>query len=98
MSNFKVFIGDNDNHAKYVGQILDDITLTQLNNKQDALISGTNIKTVNGTSILGSGNLAISEVASQSSGTIKFWTGTQTQYDAIITKDATTLYIIIPAS
>ena len=40
----------------------------------------------------------ISEVASQSSGTIKFWTGTQTQYDAITTKDATTLYIVIPAS
>lgn len=40
----------------------------------------------------------ISEVASQSNGTIKFWTGTQTQYDAITTKDATTLYIVIPAS
>ena len=69
-----------------------------LGTKQDTLVSGTNIKTVNGTSILGNGNLAISEVASQSSGTIKFWTGTQTQYDAITTKDATTLYIVIPAS
>ena len=40
----------------------------------------------------------ISEVASQNSGTIKFWTGTQVQYDAITIKDATTLYIVIPAS
>jgi hypothetical protein len=35
-------------------------TLDGLNNKQDKLISGTNIKTVNGTSILGSGNITIS--------------------------------------
>lgn len=30
-----------------------------LNNKQDALVSGTNIKTINNTSILGSGNISI---------------------------------------
>lgn len=33
---------------------------TQLNGKQAALVSGTNIKTINGSSILGSGNLTIS--------------------------------------
>lgn len=42
----------------------DYITLTQLENrllnKQDKLVSGTNIKTINGESILGSGNIAIS--------------------------------------
>lgn len=32
----------------------------QLNNKQATLVSGTNIKTINGTSILGSGNITIS--------------------------------------
>ena len=32
---------------------------TAFNNKQDALVSGTNIKTVNGNSLLGSGNLNI---------------------------------------
>lgn len=31
------------------------------NAKQDTLVSGTNVKTINGTSILGSGNLAINE-------------------------------------
>lgn len=33
---------------------------TQLNKKQATLVSGTNIKTINGTSILGSGNITIS--------------------------------------
>ena len=33
---------------------------TALNDKQDTLVSGTNIKTINGESILGSGNLVIS--------------------------------------
>ena len=32
---------------------------TQLGNKQDTLVSGTNIKTVNSTSLLGSGNVAV---------------------------------------
>lgn len=35
------------------------ITTTQLNTKQDTLVSGTNIKTVNNESILGSGNISI---------------------------------------
>lgn len=34
-------------------------TTTQLNSKQDTLVSGTNIKTINGNSILGSGDLTI---------------------------------------
>ena len=33
---------------------------TDLNSKQDTLVSGTNIKTVNNTSLLGSGNITIS--------------------------------------
>lgn len=35
-------------------------TKTSLNNKQDNLVSGANIKTINGESILGSGNIVIS--------------------------------------
>jgi hypothetical protein len=37
---------------------------TTFNGKQDALVSGTNIKTVNGTTLLGSGNLAVGTVTS----------------------------------
>lgn len=42
-----------------------DATQTALNAKQNTLISGTNIKTINSTSLLGSGNIAIA-----SSGTV----------------------------
>lgn len=34
-------------------------TKTELNGKQDTLVSGTNIKTINNTSLLGSGNVAV---------------------------------------
>ena len=37
----------------------DFATTEQLNGKQDALVSGTNIKTINGNSILGEGNIQI---------------------------------------
>lgn len=37
---------------------------TQLNNKQPTLVSGTNIKTINSTSLLGSGNIAVGTVTS----------------------------------
>jgi hypothetical protein len=39
-------------------------TQTALNAKQDTLVSGTNIKTINGNNILGSGDLAISTLGS----------------------------------
>ena len=40
----------------------DYATTTQLNSKQDTLVSGTTIKTVNGESILGNGDIEISSV------------------------------------
>jgi hypothetical protein len=49
------------------------------NNKQAALVSGTNIKTVNGTTLLGSGNLAVGTVTSVSgTGTVNGLTLTGT--------------------
>lgn len=42
------------------------------NGKQAALVSGTNIKTINGSSVLGSGDLAISGLPSQTSNAGKF--------------------------
>lgn len=41
---------------------------TSISNKQDTLVSGTNIKTINGESILGSGNIAISGGSGSGSG------------------------------
>jgi hypothetical protein len=45
--------------------------------KQDALVSGTNIKTINGSSILGSGNLTISAPPEPSTTTILTLAGNQ---------------------
>lgn len=42
------------------GDLSDYATIEQLNQKQDTLVSGTNIKTINGESVLGSGDLTIS--------------------------------------
>lgn len=44
-----------------------------LSNKQDKLVSGTNIKTINGTSILGSGNINITGGSSITESTISGW-------------------------
>lgn len=90
---------------------------TGLATKQATLVSGTNIKTINNISLLGSGNITITSapdidnksittnsddelqtvgVIDQNNTTnaIKTWTGTKAQYDAIVTKDANTLYNI----
>ena len=58
--------------------------IPDITTKQDTLVSGSNIKTINGTSLLGAGNI---EVA-------KEWIGTQAEYDALPTKDNNTTYYI----
>lgn len=51
--------------ANITGQPTDNTNLaTALNGKQDTLVSGTNIKTVNNTSLLGSGNISVGTVTS----------------------------------
>ena len=57
---------------------------TALAAKQDTLVSGTNIKTINNETLLGSGNIVVPKV----------WSGTQAEYDAITTKDSGTIYLI----
>lgn len=49
-------------------------TDTLLGNKQDALVSGTNIKTINSTSLLGSGNIDIQGITTVTGGSIRIWT------------------------
>ena len=65
--------------------------LVQLDAKQEALVSGTNIKTINGQSILGSGNITIEGGSSSGYQIVKL---TQAEYDALETKDPDTLYAI----
>ena len=89
---------------------LDGIDLTT---KQDVLVSGTNIKTVNGISILGEGNITI-EGGSGNVDLSNYYTKTETnelvnpkleqvtltqaEYDALSTKEENVLYIISDAS
>jgi hypothetical protein len=53
---------------------------TQLNAKQATLVSGTNIKTVNGTSIVGSGNADLPHASSSVYGTVKAYVSGTTLY------------------
>lgn len=76
-------------HEKYA--LADD-----LSSKQDTLVSGTNIKTVNNQSLLGSGNITIEGGSGASVIEV-----TQAQYDALVTAgtlDLTALYIITDAT
>lgn len=66
-------VGDRVRYSNYIYECITAITTaeawtsehwkqvdnlqTQINNKQDALVSGNNIKTINGLSLLGSGNI-----------------------------------------
>lgn len=61
--------------------------------KQEALVSGTNIKTINNESILGSGNITISG-GSGGSNVVEL---TQAQYEALVDKDPDVLYVITDA-
>jgi hypothetical protein len=84
---------------QYLNSVTSNVQ-TQIDSKQATLVSGTNIKTVNGTSLLGSGNITISGGTSTSSGTfkeIRFKWGVTTnapasgdsvlQHDTLIGKD-----------
>jgi hypothetical protein len=55
---------------------------TALNAKQDTLVSGTNIKTINGTSLLGSGNIPVVTSPSGVAGAIQFSNGSAFASDA----------------
>jgi hypothetical protein len=64
---------------QYIGGLTSDAQ-TQITSKQAALISGTNIKTVNGTTLLGSGDLVIgggdvTKVGTPANNQIGVWTG-----------------------
>lgn len=80
----------------------------ELRKKQDKLVSGTNIKTINNQSILGEGNLEVTipDATTATSGAMSAadktkldsisneWVGTQAQYDALTTKDDNIIYYI----
>lgn len=60
-NNIAVFDGTTGKLLKDGGAAVSSLaTTSQLSTKQDTLVSGTNIKTINGSSILGSGDLTVS--------------------------------------
>jgi len=65
-------------------------TQTALDAKQATLVSGTNIKTVNGTSVLGSGNIAISSAVAWGgvTGTLSNQTDLQTALDGKVDENS----------
>lgn len=68
--------------------------------KQDTLVSWTNIKTINGTSVLGSWDITVwwdVQVSSQANNILTSWTklrcGTQANYEALWSYDSNTIYL-----
>lgn len=59
-----VGLGNADNTSD-TNKPVSSATQTALNSKQDTLVSGTNIKTINSSSLLGTGDLVISSVAKE---------------------------------
>jgi hypothetical protein len=72
-----VGLGNVDNTSD-ANKPVSTVTQTALNAKQDTLVSGTNIKTINNTSLLGSGNITIS--GGDTSGLVPY-TGATTNVD-----------------
>lgn len=63
----------------------------KLYDKLEVTMPGEESKTASFIDILNAGN---GVVKTSNGGKVKFWSGTQQEYDAIATKDANTLYII----
>ena len=91
LSNYQTLIdSSNKLNADYItdgttNKVVTAAEKTTWSGKQDQLVSGTNIKTINGTSILGSGNISTSELPSQSGNSGKFLTtnGTTASWETI---------------
>lgn len=84
--------------------------IPDITTKQDKLVSGTNIKTVNGTSLLGAGNITIesektdlsnyynkSQTNALVSSKLEQVTLTQAEYDSLTSKEDNVLYVISDA-
>ena len=74
---------NNVDNTSDVNKPVSTATQTALNLKQDTLVSGTNIKTINSNSILGSGNISISSAVAWGgiTGTLSTQTDLQTALD-----------------
>jgi len=73
----KTFVGlGNVDNTSDANKPISTATQTALNAKQDTLVSGTNIKTINGASVLGSGDLVVGGSTTLAVGTTPITSGT----------------------
>ena len=88
----KSYVDSNSSSWGSIGGTLSNQTDLQnaLNAKQDTLVSGTNIKTINSSSILGSGNLSITASAAGLNTQVQFNDSGTIGGDAGLTYDKTT--------
>lgn len=88
----KSYVDSNSSSWGSIGGTLSNQTDLQnaLNAKQDTLVSGTNIKTINSSSILGSGNLSITASAAGLNTQVQFNDNGSIGGDAGLTYDKTT--------
>jgi hypothetical protein len=93
----KSYVDSNSSSWGSIGGTLSNQTDLQnaLNAKQDTLVSGTNIKTINSTSILGSGNLSITASAAGTNTQVQFNDGGSIGGDAGLTYNKTTDNLIV---
>lgn len=93
----KSYVDSNSSSWGSIGGTLSNQTDLQnaLNAKQDTLVSGTNIKTINSSSILGSGNLSITASAAGSNTQVQFNDSGSIGGDAGLTYDKTTDNLIV---
>lgn len=107
LTNVQTVANDADTKADAATSRIESVE-TSLGNKQDTLVSGTNIKTINSQSILGEGNIEVTipDATTATSGAMSAadktkldsisneWTGTQSEFDALTTKDDNIIYYI----
>jgi hypothetical protein len=93
----KSYVDSNSSSWGSIGGTLSNQTDLQnaLNAKQNTLVSGTNIKTINSTSILGSGNLSITASAAGTNTQVQFNDSGSIGGDAGLTYDKTTDNLIV---
>jgi len=85
---------DVTNKIKVVNLPINTATQTALDAKQATLVSGTNIKTINSTSLLGSGDISVASNWGSIGGTLSNQTDLQTALDAKLAKFDGTTYDI----
>lgn len=91
----KFYVGNEANASSHRDGIYIAIDTKKIFYNGDAYGGTTTLKTINGESLLGSGDITTpTPTVNAASGTKTIWTGTQTEYEAVISKDANTLYFI----